>query len=184
MLEAPVPNSVSITIETTATASLERLSAPRPHLEVPMSNVKKLSFNETIDAPASRVWEKMLGAETYPRWTGVFCEGSHFEGSWEQGSRIRFLEASGNGMVSKIAESRPHELISICHLGFVMNGVEDTESDAVKAWAPAYENYRFEELPEGTRVVIEQEVDVKYEQSMNDTWPKALAILKQICEEA
>jgi hypothetical protein len=65
-----------------------------------------------------------------------------------------------------------------------MNGVEDTESDAVKAWAPAYENYRFEELPEGTRVVIEQEVDVKYEQSMNDTWPKALAILKQICEEA
>ena len=31
---------------------------------------------------------------------------------------------------------------------------------------------------------IDSPTNFQYEQSMNDTWPKALAILKQICEEA
>ena len=61
-------------------------------------------------------------------------------------------------MVAEIAESRNNEFISIRHLGYVANGVEDTTSDAIRAWAPAYENYTFSAVPEGTTLVIDLDV--------------------------
>lgn len=147
-----------------------------------MPDIKRLDFSATIGAPVELVWDTMLGAETYPRWTAPFTVGSYFVGSWQQGSRIRFLAPSGEGMVAEIAESRPREFVSIRHIGVVANDVEDTDSDAVRAWAPAYENYRFTPVPDGTRVDVEQDVMVGFEQYMMDTWPKALAALKALCE--
>jgi hypothetical protein len=147
-----------------------------------MPEVKRFRFEETIPAHPARVWEAMFSPETYPRWTAAFFEGSRFEGDWSEGSRILFLAPDGNGMVAEIAESRPHEFISIRHLGYVMDGVEDTESDEVRAWAPAYENYSFEAVPDGTRVVVDQDVLADHEDSMRDSWSKALAALKEICE--
>lgn len=148
-----------------------------------MSNVTRLQFSTTINAPVAVVWETMLDAESYRRWTSAFTEGSYYEGSWSQGSRIRFLSPSGDGMIAEIAENRPHEFVSIRHLGYIANGVEDTESDAIRAWAPAYENYTFQSVPEGTRLVVDQDVTANFEQFMKDAWPKALGLLKQLCEE-
>ena len=147
-----------------------------------MSNVKRIQFSTAINAPTAEVWELMLGAESYPRWTKVFAEGSYYEGSWSEGSRIRFLIPSGDGMVAEIAENRPNEFISIRHLGFITNGIEDTKSDSVRAWAPAFENYTFSSVPEGTRLVVEQDVTAEFEQCLTEVWPKALEMLKQICE--
>ncbi len=148
-----------------------------------MPNVTRLQFSTTINAPVAVVWKTMLDADSYRRWTSAFTEGSYYEGSWSQGSRIRFLSPSGDGMVAEIAENRPHEFISIRHLGYIANGVEDTTSDAIRAWAPAYENYTFQSVPEGTRLVVDQDVTANFEQFMKDTWPKALGLLKQLCEE-
>ena len=64
----------------------------------------------------------------------------------------------------------------------VANGVEDTTSEAVRAWAPAYENYTFIGVPEGTKLVIDMDVASEWEAYMNEAWPKALAQLKQMCE--
>lgn len=147
-----------------------------------MATNRQIQFSTTIEAPPAKVWETMLGDEGYRHWTSVFAEGSHFEGSWEAGSRIRFLAPSGEGMVSEIAESKPHQFLSIRHLGMVKNGVEDTESEEIRGWAPAYENYTFEAVPEGTRLVVDQDVAADWEQHLKDTWPKALALLKQLCE--
>ena len=144
--------------------------------------MKTLAFEITIHAPRARVWSTMLEPESYKAWTSAFCEGSYFEGSWDQGAKIRFLSPSGDGMVAEIAENRKHEFISIRHLGFLANGVEDTTSDAVRAWAPAYENYTFTAVPEGTQLVIDQDVPAEWEQHMLDAWPKALALLKQLSE--
>ncbi len=148
-----------------------------------MSDVKRIQFHATIRAPAAVVCGVMLGAETYPRWTKAFVEGSYYEGDWSQGSRIKFLAPPGDGMVAEIAEHRPNEFISIRHLGFVVNGIEDTESDAVRAWAPAYENYTLRPVEEGTRVVVDQDVTADFEQYMRDTWPKAFELLQQLCED-
>lgn len=147
-----------------------------------MSSLKRIQFTTTINAPVPTVWRVMIGPESYERWTSAFSEGSCFEGSWEQGSKIKFLAPSGDGMVAEIAENREHEFISIRHLGYLSSGVEDTTSESVRAWAPAYENYTFIGVPEGTKLVVELDVPGEWEQHMNEAWPKALALLAQLSE--
>lgn len=149
-----------------------------------MSSVKHIQFTAAINAPAPVVWRHITSQESYMRWTSAFADGSHFEGSWDRGSKILFLSPSGDGMVAEIAENRENEFISIRHLGFIANGVEDTTSEAIQAWAPAYENYTFLAVPEGTRIVVDQDVAAEWEEHMNEAWPKALLLLKELCESS
>ncbi len=149
-----------------------------------MSSVKRIQFSAGINAPAAAVWRHVISLESYKRWASAFAEGSHFEGSREQGAKIRFLSPSGDGMVAEIAESRENKFISIRHLGFIANGVEDTTSEAIKAWAPAYENYTFLALPEGTKMVVDQDVSVEWEEYISEAWPKALVLLKEMSESS
>jgi len=145
--------------------------------------MKRIQFTTTINAPVPTVWRFMIGPDSYKRWASAFAEGTYFEGSWEQGAKIKFLSPpSGDGMVAEIAQNRKNEFISIRHLGLISNGVEDTTSESVRAWTPAYENYTFISVAEGTKLVIDMEVFGDWEQYMNEAWPKALALLKQLSE--
>jgi uncharacterized protein YndB with AHSA1/START domain len=144
---------------------------------------KSLNFSTRIQAPRERVWRLMLAPASYREWTSPFMEGSYYEGSWDAGQRIRFLTPGGDGMVAQVAEHRPREFLSLRHLGMIgKDGIEDFDSDAVKAWAPAYENYRFVDVDGGTEVQVEMDVLPDYEQFMRDAWPQALAKLKALCE--
>lgn len=150
--------------------------------EPPMSNLKRIQFSATIAAPVSMVYELMIAPDSYRDWSAAFAEGSRYEGSWETGQRLRFLAEVGGGMVSEIAENRRNEFISIKHLGYIVDGKEDTDSEAIRAWAPAYENYTFQSVPEGTRLVIDQDATAEFESYLVDAWPKALERLKALCE--
>ncbi|HSP92676.1 MAG TPA: hypothetical protein VLN08_17305 [Vicinamibacterales bacterium] len=61
--------------------------------------MKTLQFAIDIRASRQTVWDTMLALDTYRVWTAEFAEGSYYEGSWEQGARIRFLVPSGPGHV-------------------------------------------------------------------------------------
>jgi len=148
-----------------------------------MASVKRIQFSIVIAAPPAQVFGAVIGPDSYRQWTSAFTEGSYFEGSWQEGQRIRFLAPSGEGMVAEIAEHRPNEFISIRHLGFIAHGVEDTTSEAVRAWTPAYENYTFVATAQGTRFVVDQDVTAEFEAYMTEAWPKALALLKALCEQ-
>src|SRR5690606_4647550 len=105
--------------------------------------MKKLQFSIFINASKEKVWDTMLGEDTYRQWTKAFNPTSRFEGDWSEGSKILFIGTDENGeneggMVSRIAENRPYEYISIEHLGFVQGGVEDTESEHIKEWIGAH----------------------------------------------
>ncbi len=147
-----------------------------------MPATKRIQFSVTIDAPAHVVWQHITDADSYRKWAAAFCEGSYFQGTWEPGSKMLFLAPSGDGMVSEIAESRPGEFVSIRHLGMVAHGVEDTTSEAVRAWAPAYENYTLESVGQGTRMVVDQDVAPEWEEHICKAWPKALELLRELCE--
>uniref|UniRef100_A0A486XK41 2-oxoglutarate dehydrogenase complex, dehydrogenase component n=1 Tax=Rheinheimera sp. BAL341 TaxID=1708203 RepID=A0A486XK41_9GAMM len=147
-----------------------------------MRNVKQINFSIVIKAPVQTVWQRMLSDVGYRNWTSAFCDGSYFKGSWQQGETMRFLSPSGDGMVATIAEHIPLEFISIKHLGFISAGEDDFSSDNVTSWAPAFENYYFSVGSEGTELLIEQEIAAEYEQYMQDSWPRALEKLKQLCE--
>lgn len=143
---------------------------------------KRLHFQVVIGAAAPVVWQTMLGPQTYKAWTSAFYPGSYFEGSWEKGAGIRFLGPGGDGMVSEIAENREFEFISIRHLGFMRDGVADFDGEEVKAWLPAFENYTFSGQGGATTLDVDLEVTEQYEAMFQESWPPALAALKELCE--
>ncbi len=147
--------------------------------------MKGLEYKDSIliNAPRQAVWSHMLEDAGYRVWTQPFCEGSYYQGRFEQGAAIQFLAPNGDGMVSEIAELRLHEFVSIRHLGYIHAGVLDTTSDAVLAWAPMYENYTLIERADQTEVQVWQQLTAEYEDYMRRTWPLALAALKAICEQ-
>ena len=149
--------------------------------------MEKLRQKIFINASRARVWDVMLADDTYREWTSAFHPGSYYKGDWSEGSKILFLGPSPDGpgeggMVSRIRENRPHEFISIEHLGIVQDGIEDTESAAAKAWAPAYENYTFADSDGGTELTIEMDIQAEQKENFEKLWADALARLKTISE--
>ena len=145
--------------------------------------MKTMHFSIDIRASRQTVWDTLLGRDSYRVWTAEFSEGSYFEGTWEPATRMRFLVPSGEGMVAEVAEHRPQEFLSLRQIGFVKDGVEDTESEMVRAWAPAYENYTLSYEGLSAHLAIDIDVTPEFEDHMSKVWPKALARLKQLCEE-
>ncbi len=145
--------------------------------------MKTLNFSITINAPVEKVYKTMLELDTYKEWTTPFEPTSYYEGDWTEGSVIKFLSARGGGMYSEIAENKQNEFVSIRHLGMIdANGVIDTQSDAVKAWAPSYEKYTFVGKENETEVKVDLGVPEEWEAMFDESWPKALLKLKEICE--
>lgn len=148
--------------------------------------MQKLHISITINAPVKRVWDVMFDDTTYRQWTTAFHAGSYYRGDWSQGSKILFIGPDENGsemgMVSRIAENRLHEYISIEHLGIYKDGVEDTTSDEAKKWAPAFENYTFESVDGGTKLSIDQDIESEHKEMFENMWTEALQILKTIAE--
>ncbi|MES2704613.1 MAG: SRPBCC domain-containing protein [Bacteroidota bacterium] len=144
--------------------------------------MEKQQFKITIDAPREKVWKTLWDDSTYPQWTAAFCEGSHAVTDWQKGSKVLFLDPKRNGMVSSIREKIPNEYMSFEHHGEVKEGVEDTESDRVKAWAGAQENYTLTTVDGKTEVVVELDINDEFKEYFANTWPKALAALKEVAE--
>ncbi len=144
--------------------------------------MQKLHFSIVIDAPRSEVYSKMLAKDTYEKWSEEFAHGSTYEGSWDRGAKIRFVDPSGGGMLSEIAENRPNEFVSTRHYGMVVDGKEDTTSDAAKAWNPSFENYTFSDKDGGTEIAVDIDVNEEYAAMFSEMWPNALVRLKKLCE--
>lgn len=143
----------------------------------------KLHFNISINASAKKVWNILWTDETYRQWTAAFTEGSYAVADWTEGSKVLFLSPGGSGMVSRVAVNRPHEYMSFEHLGEVKNGIEDTTSDAVKAWAGAQENYSLQETNGQTELQIEMDISEDYAAMFSKIWPMALENVKQLAEK-
>ena len=144
--------------------------------------MQKLNFSIKIKAPKERVWSVLLDDETYRSWTSVFSPGSHAVTDWKEGSKALFLDGKGQGMVSEIAENKPNEYLSIKHLGIVKDGVEELDSDAVKGWAGALENYTLKESGGTTELKIEMDSDDEFKEYFLKTWPSALEKVKELSE--
>lgn len=148
--------------------------------------MEKMQFKTTLNAPREKVWDALWGETTYQQWTAPFAEGSKAVTDWKKGSKVLFLDANNDGMVSVIEESIPNEYMSIRHIGHVKNGVEDTESKEVENWKNAYENYTLKDAEGKTELIIDMtsaNMPQEYLDYFNKTWPKALDKLKEIAEK-
>lgn len=152
--------------------------------------MEKGHYSILIHAPKETVWNTMKEHATYRKWTAPFHEGSYYEGDWNiVGSTIRFLGPAEDGeqeggMLSRVKEVRPGEYVCFEHVGMIMDGVEDTTSEEVKKWVPAFESYALTETADGTMVDVQIDMDEEFIKMFESIWPKALVILKQLSESA
>lgn len=152
--------------------------------------MEKLQFQIAIDAPATKVYDFMLGINsrsTYEQWTSLFSPTSTYEGNWDKGSKILFIgvdnQGRKEGLVSRIAENIPNQFVSVQHYGLLKADQEITEGPEVEKWANGFENYSFEENNGTTTVTVDLDTTVDFIGYMNQTYPKALDRLKEICEK-
>lgn len=145
--------------------------------------MKRIQFKTVINATRERVWEVLWGAETYTQWTAPFSPGSRAVTDWQQGSKVLFVNEEGAGMVAEVAKRDEPSFMSFRHLGMVdKDGNEDFESEEVKIWAGALENYTLNESEDGTELIIDMDTGEDFEGMYREMWPKALAELKRISE--
>lgn len=144
--------------------------------------MKTQEFKILIDAPREKVWDVILGKDTYEQWTTPFAEGSTVTTDWKKGSKAIFHDGSGAGMVSEIAENIPNEFLSIRHKGMVKNGVEDFTSEEAKQWSGSMENYTLKELGGKTEWTVQVDTSERYEDYMLKAWPLALNKVKVLAE--
>ena len=146
--------------------------------------MEKMNFSTDIIAPKEKVWQVLWNDDSYRKWTSAFYEGSYAEtDNWKEGSKVLFLGPTGDGMVSRVAANRPNKFMSFEHLGIVKNGVEDTESDEVKNWAGAKENYTLTEENGKTKLVVDMESADDFKDYFLKTWPVALEKVKELAEK-
>lgn len=153
--------------------------------------MEKLHFSIVINKPKEKVWDVMIGEDTYPLWTDVFMPGSHFVGNWSRGSKILFLAPDElgrmSGMVSRIKEIRQYEFISLETVGVVYNGEEDTLGSEAREWAGSLENYTFTDMNGKTELRVDLSSDVVNQEMIEmfqKIWPKALDKLKELIEKS
>lgn len=122
----------------------------------------------------------MLDKQHYREWTAEFNPTSHYEGSWEEGSKILFLgeteDGEKAGMQSLIEKLEPNKFISIKHLGMLEKGKETPFEQEL------YENYYFEEKDGSTFLKVEMDTEDDWIDYFGKTWPNALQKLKEVCE--
>jgi uncharacterized protein YndB with AHSA1/START domain len=144
--------------------------------------MEKYQFKVSIEAPREKVWDTLWNDPTYREWTSAFSPGSRAETDWKKGSKVLFLNASDEGMVSQIADNVPNEFMSIRHMGVVKNGVEDLNGQASE-WAGALENYTLKTVNGRTELTVDMDISEQYKDYFQTTWPKALAKVKELAEK-
>ncbi|KMQ64744.1 ATPase [Chryseobacterium angstadtii] len=139
--------------------------------------MQKIFFEIQIDAPREKVWEVLWNDITYRQWTTAFTEGSFYQGTFDEGSIMKFLDPNNNGMYSRVEKNIPHTEMKFLHLGEIYDGVE-TEQD----WGDATEGYILQETETGTILKIEINTPEEFQSFFEEKFPTALGIVKNLSE--
>ena len=140
----------------------------------------RLHYTVDIDAPRERVWAVLWDDKTYRDWTSAFMEGSHAVSDWKEGSKIQFLDPSGNGMAAIIEKKVPNERMTFRHIAEIKEG---KEHPAPSSWANAREEYTLKDNGRGTTLTIDTDAADEHKETFEKAFPKALQRLKELATQ-
>lgn len=138
-----------------------------------------LTFDISIAATAKKTWQVLWFDATYRQWTSAFMKGSYAVSDWQQGSKVQFLSPGGDGMYATIVESVPEQRMVFKHQGEVKNFEEQPPAE----WGGGTEGYALNETDGTTTVTVTLEVAENYQDYFAKTFPKALALVKELAEK-
>lgn len=146
--------------------------------------MSKRTFKITIDAPAQAVWSALWDQDNYRDWAAVFAPDSQMITDMKEGSKVKFVDGSGDGMLSKIEAIRPNEFLHFRHLGIISGGKEITGTPESTIWE-GYEKYTLTPKGGATEVTVDLmhgDISEEFQKYFADTFPKALNRVKEIAQ--
>lgn len=147
--------------------------------------IEKLRFSININASKKVVWKKLWDKESFKIWSMPLFDGSHYEGTIKENSRIQFLTPKGYGLFSDVHLLKPEELIIFKHIGKVINFKEQELDEKTKRWTGCFELYRLTEISKDmTELEVEIDVTNARLEYMRKHFSECLDNLKQLSEES
>ncbi|WP_298223230.1 SRPBCC family protein [Flavobacterium sp.] len=139
-------------------------------------------FEVTVKASASKVWQTLWDDGSYMQWTSVFHAGSYAKSDWKQGSKIQFLGPGGNGMYSEIELLEPEKKMVFKHLSEIKD-YQEQPIETSASWSGSKESYTLTESDGQTKITVSVDFPNEMEAYFKETFPKALAIVKELSEK-
>lgn len=139
--------------------------------------MEQLQFEIMINAELEKVWSVLWDDISYRQWTTALNEGYFYQGTWEEGSIMKFFDSHNNGMYSQVEKNTPAQEMKLRHLGEIFEGVE-TPTD----WGAATEDYLLEENEEGTVLKVKISTKEEFRSFFEEHYPNALRIIKNLSE--
>lgn len=144
--------------------------------------MEKLRFKTLINASRDKVWKVLWDDKSYREWTSVFSPGSHAVSEWKEGSRVHFLDGSGNGMYSTIERMIPQKEMAFRHLGVIKDNQEQPVDEETKKWTGGMEVYYLAEKDKQTELMVDLDIIESFSEYMSKTFPPALEKVKELSE--
>lgn len=107
--------------------------------------MKKLEYKTEIIATTEKVWNTFWNAETYEKWSS----GNRFEGTWEQGTVMKFFDTQNNGMFNLVETNVLQKELQMKHLGWIMNGELSPQG-----WEESNISYLLDPIENGTELKV------------------------------
>jgi len=146
--------------------------------------METLKYQTEINAFAEKVWDVLWNENTYPKWTHFFSPDSKMVTDWQVGGKTYFTDGSRkNGMVSTIERVEEPKYLVFKHLGEIRDGLEDVDSDKVKAWNGSLEAYYLDEKDGKTTLKIEVDSNEDFKDMFDNGFHKGLEIIKELSEK-
>ena len=144
--------------------------------------MKAIKKSIAINATPERIWDVITKDQYTHQWYAEFSEGTQAHTDWKLGSKAIFTDRSKNGMIAKVKENTPGELLSLEYTGLYSEGKEDYDSPEAKRFKGGHETYRLEKDHEAMLLKISSDVDEKQHDSMAEFWDKALEKIRELAE--
>ncbi|AZI32510.1 SRPBCC domain-containing protein [Kaistella carnis] len=140
--------------------------------------MKQLVFKTQINATPEKVWDVLFTQDSYRKWSSAMNEGTYFEGNWEEGTIMKFLDPKNNGMYNLIEKNIPNKTLKMKHLGWILEG-ELSPQD----WEESTVTYHLENNEYGTLLTAEVISLDEFVDFFNSKYPKNFELIKKLAEE-
>lgn len=145
--------------------------------------MKKMHFSVEINSTAEKIWEVLWNDESYRKWTKPFEDTSFYKGKIAKGERIHFLTARGEGMYSDIISYEALKHVAFKHVGEIKDFIELPLDEKSSQWTGGIEEYFLKDKNNTIFLEVNTDSVEEYFDFMNEAFPKALAIVKELAEQ-
>lgn len=140
--------------------------------------MKFLEFEIQINATPEKVWETLFTQDSYKKWASAMNEGTYFEGNWEVGSIMKFLDPQNNGIYNLVTENIRFKVLGMKHLGWILKGELSPQN-----WEDSTLNYILEPSENGTLLKGTVNSLDEFVEFFNSKYPQNFEHIKRLAEE-